>query len=178
MLVGLIIFLATRKKYLGIAGSYVPNPLSPEEKKSVFLKFGISAIVIVIVGAILISNGILTIDGFIMLVSILGIIIPIIYFLVMYFSKKTTSQEQKSLLAYIPLFLAAMVFWAIQEQGAVILAQYADERTRLSFAGFSLQSSWFQSFNPLFIVLLAPVFAALWMKLGKRQPSTHKKNSH
>lgn len=177
MLVGLIIFLATRKKYLGLAGSYVPNPLSPEEKKSVFLKMGISAIVVIIAGAILISNGILTIDGFIMLVSILGIIIPIIYFLVMYFSKKTTSQEQKSLLAYIPLFLAAMVFWAIQEQGAVILAQYADERTRLSFAGFSLQSSWFQSFNPLFIVLLAPVFAALWMKLGKRQPSTHKKFS-
>ncbi|MFD1387346.1 peptide MFS transporter [Oceanobacillus sp. FSL W7-1293] len=177
MLVGLIIFLATRKKYLGLAGSYVPNPLSPEEKKSVFLKMGISAIVVIILGAILISNGILTIDGFIMLVSILGIIIPIIYFLVMYFSKKTTSQEQKSLLAYIPLFLAAMVFWAIQEQGAVILAQYADERTRLSFAGFSLQSSWFQSFNPLFIVLLAPVFAALWMKLGKRQPSTHKKFS-
>lgn len=95
MLVGLIIFLATRKKYLGIAGSYVPNPLSPEEKKSVFLKFGISAIVIVIVGAILISNGILTIDGFIMLVSILGIIIPIIYFLVMYFSKKNNKSGTK-----------------------------------------------------------------------------------
>lgn len=177
MLIGLIIFLATRKKYLGLAGSYVPNPLSPEEKKSVFLKFGMGALVIIIAGAILISIGILTIDRFIMLVSILGIIIPVIYFLVMYFSKKTTSEEQKSLLAYIPLFISAMMFWAIQEQGAVILAQYADERTRLSFAGFSLQSSWFQSLNPLFIVLLAPVFAGLWMKLGKRQPSTHKKFS-
>lgn len=177
MLLGLIIFLATRKKYLGLAGSYVPNPLSGNEKKSVFLKFGISLLIIVAVGAVLITNGILTINGFVMLVSILGIIIPVIYFLVMYFSKKTTKKEQKKLLAYIPLFVAAMMFWAIQEQGAIILAQYADERTRLSFAGFSLQSSWFQSFNPLFIVLLAPVFAALWMKLGSRQPSTNKKFS-
>lgn len=177
MLLGLIIFLATRKKYLGLAGSYVPNPLSGDEKKSVFMKFGISLLIIVAIGAVLITNGILTINRFVMLVSILGIIIPIIYFLVMYFSKKTTKNEQKNLLAYIPLFVAAMMFWAIQEQGAIILAQYADERTRLSFAGFSLQSSWFQSFNPLFIVLLAPVFAALWMKLGSRQPSTNKKFS-
>ncbi|MFD2830404.1 peptide MFS transporter [Corticicoccus populi] len=177
MLIGLIIFLLTRKKYLGLAGSYVPNPLSVDERKSVFLKFGISILVIAGVGAVLISNGILTIDRFIMMISILGIIIPVIYFSVMYFSKKTTKTEQKNLLAYIPLFIAAMMFWAIQEQGSIILAQYADERTRLSFAGFSLQSSWFQSFNPLFIVLLAPVFAALWMKLGHRQPSTNKKFS-
>lgn len=108
MLVGLIIFLATRKKYLGLAGSYVPNPLSPEEKKSVFLKMGISAIVVIIAGAILISNGILTIDGFIMLVSILGIIIPIIYFLVMYFSKKTTSQEQR---VYLLIFRCSLQQW-------------------------------------------------------------------
>ncbi|MFD1067982.1 peptide MFS transporter [Oceanobacillus locisalsi] len=177
MLVGLIIFLATRKKYLGLAGSYVPNPLSADEKKSAFLKFGISALIIVVVGAVLISNGILTIDGFVMTVSVLGILIPVMYFLVMYFSKKTTKKEQKSLLAYIPLFIAAMMFWAIQEQGSIILARYADERIRLSLGEFSLQSSWFQSFNPLFIVLLAPVFAALWMKLGKRQPSTNKKFS-
>ncbi|GIN59621.1 peptide MFS transporter [Lederbergia ruris] len=177
MLAGLIIFLATRKKNLGLAGSYVPNPLTPDEKKSVFLKIGISTLVIVIAGAILISKGILTINRFTMLVSLLGIIIPIIYFAMMYFSKKTTNEEQKNLLAYIPLFIAAMMFWAIQEQGSVILAQYADERTRLSFAGFSLESSWFQSLNPLFIVLLAPVFAGIWMKLGKRQPSTHQKFS-
>lgn len=112
-----------------------------------------------------------------MMISILGIIIPVVYFSVMYFSKKTTKMEQKNLHAYIPLFIAAMMFWAIQEQGAIILAHYADERTRLSFAGLNLQSSWFQSFNPLFIVLLAPVFAGLWMKLGHRQPSTNKKFS-
>ncbi len=69
------------------------------------------------------------------------------------------------------------MFWSIQEQGSIILARYADERTQLQFAGLELQSSWFQSLNPLFVVLLAPVFAWLWIKLGDRQPSTSKKFS-
>ena len=64
------------------------------------------------------------------------------------------------------------MFWAIQEQGANILATYADQRTNLNFLGMTLSSSWFQSLNPIFIVLLSPVFAWLWIRLGKKQPST------
>ena len=64
-----------------------------------------------------------------MTVSILGIVIPTLYFIVMYRSNKTTADEKSRLLAYIPLFVAAMMFWAIQEQGSNILAQYADERS-------------------------------------------------
>ncbi|MFC5465366.1 peptide MFS transporter [Lederbergia graminis] len=177
MLLGLIIFLLTRKKNLGLAGSHVPNPLSKEERKSLFTKFAIITIVIVVLGIITTKTGLLTIDRFTMLVSILGIVIPTAYFIVMYRSKKTTDDERSNLIAYIPLFLAATMFWAIQEQGAIILALYADERTQLSFFGWELQSSWFQSLNPIFIVLLAPVFAWMWIRLGKRQPSTPKKFS-
>jgi POT family proton-dependent oligopeptide transporter len=63
------------------------------------------------------------------------------------------------------------MFWAIQEQGATILASYADTRTDLEFFGFTLSPAWFQSLNPLFIILLAPVFAWLWVRLGDREPS-------
>lgn len=132
---------------------------------------------IVILGAIGMTTGLLTIDRFILLVSILGIIIPAAYFIMMYRSPKTSEIERSRLLAYIPLFIAATMFWAIQEQGSIILARYADERTQLDFAGMHLQSSWFQTLNPLFIVAFAPVFAWLWVKLGKRQPSTPKKFS-
>src|SRR5699024_12162730 len=69
----------------------------------------------------------------------------------------------------------AMAFWAIQEQGAIVLADYANKRTELSFMGLEIKSSWFQSLDPLFIILLAPVFATLWMNLGVRQPSTSRK---
>ncbi|ADP35018.1 peptide MFS transporter [Bacillus atrophaeus] len=168
MLLGLIVFALTRKKNLGLAGSNVPNPLS----KKAALGTGIGLIIVIIAAIIAIQTGILNIERFINLVSILGILIPIAYFIVMFTSKKATKTEKSRLAAYIPLFIAAMMFWAIQEQGATILALYADERTKLSLGGLELQSSWFQSLNPLFVVIFAPIYAWLWMKLGKRQPST------
>ncbi|KZR57065.1 peptide MFS transporter [Pseudobacillus badius] len=177
MLLGLIVFVITKKKNLGLAGTYVPNPLTGDEKKKVFIRLGGSALLIAVLGVIGIQTGLLTIKRFIFMVSILGIIIPAVYFFVMYRSPKTSAVERSRLLAYIPLFIAAMMFWAIQEQGSIILARYADERTQLSFAGMELQSSWFQSLNPLFIVAFAPVFAWLWVKLGNRQPTTPRKFS-
>ncbi|AZB44150.1 peptide MFS transporter [Bacillus sp. FJAT-42376] len=177
MLFGLIVFVATKKKSLGLAGSFVPNPLTPAERKKTFTQIGIAAAAVLIIGFVLAQQGILTIDLFILIVSILGILIPAAYFIVMYNSKKTTAVEKSRLLAYIPLFIAAMVFWAIQEQGSTILAAYAAERTQLNIGGFELKASWFQSLNPLFIITLAPLFAWMWLKLGDRQPSTSKKFS-
>ncbi|ASK61482.1 MFS transporter [Virgibacillus phasianinus] len=177
MFLGLVVFVVTRKKYLGLAGTYVANPLGDAEKKKVIKRFGIGAVIIAILLAITIPTNILTITTFTYLISFLGIAIPTAYFIVMYRSPKTDADERSRILAYIPLFIASMVFWAIQEQGSIILALYAKERTELSFLGFDIYASWFQSLNPLFIIILAPVFASLWMKLGDRQPSTPKKFS-
>ncbi|WP_430788927.1 peptide MFS transporter [Virgibacillus flavescens] len=177
MFLGLVVFLMTRKKYLGLAGTYVPNPLESNEKKKVFRNFGIGAVIIAVLLAATVPTNILTITTFTYLISFLGIAIPTAYFIVMYRSPKTNEDERSRILAYIPLFVASMVFWAIQEQGSIILALYAKERTDLSFAGIELFASWFQSLNPLFIIFLAPVFASLWIKLGDRQPSTPTKFS-
>lgn len=177
MLIGLIVFVATKKKNLGLAGTFPANPLSQNEKKKVFTKLGIAVLIIAVIIGITASAGILTIGTFINLVGILGIVIPTLYFIFMYRSPKTTSVERSRLLAYIPLFIAAVMFWAIQEQGATILANYADKRTQLNFAGIEINPAWFQSLNPLFIITLAPVFAWLWIKLGKRQPTIPQKFS-
>ncbi|UOQ48958.1 peptide MFS transporter [Gracilibacillus caseinilyticus] len=177
MFFGLLVFVFTKKKNLGLAGTIPPNPLSETEKKKVFSRIGLSAVILAIIIAITISMGILTIETFVGLVGILGILIPTIYFVVMYRSPKTTVTERSRIIAYIPLFIASVMFWAIQEQGATILAHYADNRTNLEFLGFSISPAWFQSLNPLFIILLAPIFAGLWVKLGDRQPSIPKKFS-
>ena len=177
MFLGLIVFLVTRKKYLGLAGTYVPNPLEHDEKRKVYTRFLIGALIIVVIAAITIRIGWLTMNSFTYVVSILGVLIPAAYFFVMYRSPKTDADERSRLLAYIPLFIAAIMFWAIQEQGSIILAEYADKRTQLSIWGITLKSSWFQSLNPLFIIVLAPVFAGLWVKMGERQPSTSRKFS-
>src|SRR5699024_8616512 len=142
--------------------------LQGDEKKKVYSRFVISGIIIAVIAAITIPTGILTINGFTYLVSILGIIIPTLYFIFMYRSPKTNEDEKSRLIAYIPLFIAAIMFWAIAEQGSIILAEYADKRTQLSAFGINLQSSWFQSLNPLFIITLSPLFAGLWLKMGER----------
>jgi POT family proton-dependent oligopeptide transporter len=177
MFLGLLVFIFTKKKNLGLAGTVVANPLSPTEKKKVFSILGLAALIIAIIIAVTIPLGILTFETFITLIGILGILIPTIYFIVMYRSPKTTVIERSRILAYIPLFIASVMFWAIQEQGSTILAHYADKRTDLEFAGFTISPAWFQSLNPLFIIIFAPVFAWLWVKLGNRQPSVPKKFS-
>ena len=67
--------------------------------------------------------------------------------------------------------LASVMFWTIAEQGSTILALYADTRTNLNFMGIHISPAWFQSFNPLFIIVLAPVFAWIWIRLGDGEPS-------
>ena len=177
MLIGLIVFMITKKKNLGLAGTSVPNPLSKKEKKKVYTVIGTGIVVLAIVLAITIPLGYLTFKSFITIIGILGFLIPAIYITVMYRSPKTTKDERSRLIAYIPLFLASVMFWAIQEQGSTILATYADKRTQLDFAGFSISPTLFQSINPLFIIIFAPVFAWIWIKLGSRQPSIPKKFS-
>jgi proton-dependent oligopeptide transporter, POT family len=177
MFLALVVFNLTKKKNLGLAGTYVTNPLSEDEKKKVFVKIGLPAIIVAVIAVIAIINHLLTIQTFINLVGILGFLVPTLYFLMMYRSPKTTSDERSRILAYIPLFIAAVMFWAIEEQGSTILANFADKKTQLDFAGMHINPSWFQSLNPLFIIVMAPIIGQLWVKLGKREPSTPTKFS-
>ena len=175
MFIGLIVYYVTQKKFLGLAGVEVPNPLTQDEKKKTIFRVAIGIIAILVVGFILNATGNLTMAIFSLIITTLGVLIPTIFFIVMYRSPKTTKDEKSRVLAYIPLFIAAVMFWAIQEQGATILATYADTRTNLMVGDFKIPVAWFQSLNPLFVIMLAPVFAWLWLKLGSRQPSTPKK---
>jgi POT family proton-dependent oligopeptide transporter len=177
MFLALVVYSATKKKNLGLAGTFVANPLPQAEKKKAFTQFGVAAVIIAALIAVGITTGILTIQSFINLVGILGCIIPIAYFLFMYRSPKTTKEERSRLIAYIPLFIASVMFWSIEEQGSTILANFADQRTQLNFAGMHISPAWFQSLNPLFIIIFAPILGWIWVKLGDRQPTYTQKFS-
>jgi len=83
-----------------------------------------------------------------------------------------TVEEWKRMVAICALFLFASLFWSAYEQAGSTLNLFADRYTRLEFLGFSYPSSWLQSVQPIFVILLAPVFALLWTKLGKHEPSS------
>jgi proton-dependent oligopeptide transporter, POT family len=82
-----------------------------------------------------------------------------------------TTAEWKRMGAIVIFFLAAVLFWGAYEQAGSTLNLFADRYTRLEVFGFAFPSSWFQSVQPIFVILLAPVFALLWLRLGRREPS-------
>jgi POT family proton-dependent oligopeptide transporter len=85
---------------------------------------------------------------------------------------RLSADDWKRIGAIVIFFLFATLFWGAYEQAGSTLNLFADRYTRLSIGGFSFPSSWFQSVQPIFVILLAPVFAWLWLRLGDREPSS------
>jgi POT family proton-dependent oligopeptide transporter len=75
------------------------------------------------------------------------------------------------------LFVFVVLFWAAFEQAGGLMNLYASQKTDRMLGTFEVPASWFQSLNPLFIVVLAPIFSAIWSGLGERgkNPSTPRK---
>ncbi len=82
-----------------------------------------------------------------------------------------SNTEWKRIGAIVILFVVATLFWGAYEQAGSTLTLFADRYTRLEIMGFSFPSSWFQTVQPICVILLAPVFAWLWIRLGTREPS-------
>ena len=83
-----------------------------------------------------------------------------------------TPAEWKRVAVICILFVFTVIFWGGFEQAGSTLTLFADRHTRLSLFGWAFPSSWFQSEQPLFVITLAPVFAWMWLRLGKREPSS------
>jgi len=78
-----------------------------------------------------------------------------------------TKKEKQRTAVVIILTVFVIFFWAGFEQAGGALTVYTDKFVNRNVFGFTLPTSWFQSVNPLFIVVLAPVVSALWVKLAR-----------
>ncbi len=76
-------------------------------------------------------------------------------------------ERQRIIVIYIAAFFV-IFFWSAFEQAGASLTLFADQQTDRHIFGFEMPASWFQSVNPLAIIVFAPIFAALWTGLGKR----------
>lgn len=83
-----------------------------------------------------------------------------------------TPGEWKRVGAIFVFFLFTILFWAAYEQKGVSLNLFAKDLVRTEAFGIPFPSSWLQSCTPAFVILLAPLFSMLWLRLGKRQPSS------
>jgi len=83
--------------------------------------------------------------------------------------------EKRRVAALVILCALNVVFWAVYEQQGNTMQSWADEQTRWPvFFGFQVPSTWFQSFNPLAIVVLAPVLDLVWrwQRSRNKEPET------
>lgn len=82
--------------------------------------------------------------------------------------------ERKRVAVIAVLFVSAAMFWSGFEQAGSSFNLFAQDHTDRMVGGWEVPASWLQSINPMFIILLAPFFAALWVNLGRRglNPST------
>ncbi|EHR62912.1 peptide MFS transporter [Saccharomonospora cyanea] len=174
MAIGLVVYLGIQRN-LSAASDRPKNPLRLAEVPRGRLVTVVSVFVLVAIGLVGSAvTGVLTAGGVVNLISLVAIALPITYFTVMLRSPRVTEAERARLRGYVPLFVAAVFFWVIQEQGATVIAQYAAESTDLDAFGFAVPASWFQSVGSFVLIVLTPLFAVLWLRLdtSARPPST------
>lgn len=167
MALGVGIYMMGRKN-LPVSVHQVINPLPANERK----KYILIALVSVVVIVALFALKIVKVETLAMTIAYAVIIASIVYFTIMLRSKRITSTERKQVTAFIPLYIASAAFWALFQQQFTFIAVYSQERLDRSLFGWEIPASWVQSINPVFIIILAGVFAAMWTKLGTRQPGT------
>ncbi|QGU06093.1 Di-/tripeptide transporter [Corynebacterium occultum] len=168
MALGLIQYVLMRKTTIGAAGHAVPNPLPRNE----YPRWIIGTLVVIVAIVALIATGVIKLAWLSNIMAAIALIAAVALLTQMYRSQETTATEKSRLLGFIPLFIGGVLFFAIFQTQFTVLAVYADQRLNRDFFGFELQPGLVNSFNPIFIIIFAGIFATMWTKLGKRQWSS------
>jgi POT family proton-dependent oligopeptide transporter len=98
--------------------------------------------------------------------------VVVAFFIWLLSAAQWTAVERRRLMVVGLLFLASTVFWSVFEQAGSSMNLFAQRNTDNQLGFFQIPAPWYQSINAMFIISLAPVFAALWIRLGPREPSS------
>lgn len=170
MALGLAQYVVFRRNF-GNHGRVVANPLP---RRAIGKVIGIVATLAVAV-AVLFTLHVVDLANLSQFTTGVIVVASVMYFVVMLTSAKVSEIERTRVRAFIPLFIANAVFWSLFQQTFTVLAVYSDERVNWSVFGWQAPSNWIGSIEPVWIILLSPLFAILWTRLGNRAPTTPRK---
>jgi len=168
MLIGVLTYWLRADKTLGDVG-VAPASSDPAEHRRIklFVGAGLGIIVLLVV---LVMTGMMQINpvavGEKMTIVIVGM--ALVYFVYVFVAGGLNTEEKKRIVVIILLFIFAAIFWAAFEQAPTSLNLFARDFTDRVVFGWQMPTLWLQSANSVFVIALAPVFAALWLGLGKR----------
>ncbi len=173
MVLGLIQYRQTQYK-LGETGLHAPHRSANVRSDWRLLIAAVSALVIFIA---LVFVGLITIDPLWLAQWTKWLILAIAvgYFAWAFTLAGLTLEEKKRVAVIAVLFASAALFWSGFEQVGSSLSLFADRFTNrmVPFTTFEFPTGWFMLVNAGFVILFAPVMAALWVRLGNsgRNPS-------
>jgi len=168
MVLCLITLLQGRSK---LPETPIPNPLPKEQRGKVV---GIVAAILAVIGGA-IGSGLVNLTNFSSVMLGLVCVISVGYFFVMFGDKNSTEADKRHLIAYVPLFVVMCLFWAMYLQMYSVVTVYFEETVPRKFGDFEVPIAWLVTFQSLSVIVLASTMAALWTKMGKRQPSSQMK---
>lgn len=166
MAVGLVIYLTGRHK-MPAEARRVPEPLP--RKKMWVLPVAIIGTVLAIF--VLWTTGLMNKENLATWTALVSLGAAVVYFAVMLASKGVNSTERSRVVSFIPYFIASIAFWSLYQQIFNVMTSYSQNQLDRTLFGWEMPINWIQLIPPIFVIALAPVFSAIWLKMGDRQPS-------
>lgn len=169
-LFGVVAFYATQNKFFATIGLEPDDPIEKEKVRPFLIKFVLIIIAVVGILVTLFTTGILTINKFANIMSIVTIIIALGYLVFIIVSKKTTKEESRHVLSLVPIYICNCFAMLVWYQSTSILAIYAETSVNRNFFGFEITPAAFQTLSSIFAVTFGTIVMIMWTKLGKKQP--------
>ncbi len=175
MTLGLIQY-ARGLHYLRGAGELTGESAEPNRVATARKQLGIGllaalALAAGIAGLAMVGMMNLSVVGFAQTTGAIVVVVAVVYFAsIIAFGCHDRVERQRVFVIFL-LFLGAAMFWSGFEQAGTSMNIFARDLTDRVLWGWEAPTTWLQSINPVFIILLAPVIGMLWVRLGARNPS-------
>lgn len=155
-------------RHFGAVGDAPANPAPPALRRTVLRRAAGWVAVVAVLVAVDALAGTLRVEHVLIPLGLAVLTVPVLMFRAVLRHPRITLAERLRVTGFVRLFLSSAVFWMIFTQSGSVLSLFARERVDREVFGFLVPASWFQSAHPLFIVLIAPLFAWLWLRLDRR----------
>jgi POT family proton-dependent oligopeptide transporter len=164
MLIALLIYRFAAKATF----DHLANDLPPVSS-SMMIKILITLLMVIsaVVGLIATYSAVVLADG---MTYFLAATVLIYMTWLLGFGGLDTNEKKRIVLCLI-IFIAGTVFWSANEQQPTALNLFAKDFTDKNIAGFTIPTLWFQSINPISIIVFAPITGALWRYWPSRELS-------
>ena len=170
MLISVVVQLVYHKKYVLDPDKKVLG-LTPAHAPAAWTRpFNVVALLVLIsfimIAALYVDTSVADYLAYVLIAA------PVLIGFIIFSDKALVKIEKQRVAVIFCVSFFVVFFWSAFEQAGASLTFFAEEQTQRDLGFFTVPASFFASLNSIYVVLFAPVFAWLWLKMGKREPSS------